>query len=33
MGFDHENDKDAVLMETIEVEILGKMGIDNPYRE
>jgi len=33
MGFDHENDKDAVLMETIEVEILGKMGIDSPYEE
>ena len=33
MGFDHENDKDAALMETIEVEILGKMGIDSPYRE
>jgi probable rRNA maturation factor len=31
LGFDHENDKDAVLMETIEVEILGKMGFDNPY--
>ena len=33
MGFSHENDTDAVLMETIEVEILGKMGIDSPYEE
>ena len=28
---DHKNFKDAELMETIEVEILGKMGIDSPY--
>ena len=32
MGFDHKNVKDAELMETIEVEILGKMGIDSPYK-
>ena len=31
MGFDHKNVIDADLMETIEVEILGKMGIDSPY--
>ncbi len=32
LGFDHERDLDATLMEGLEVEILGKMGIDNPYR-
>jgi probable rRNA maturation factor len=33
LGFDHERDLDATLMEGLEVEILGKMGIDNPYRD
>lgn len=31
LGYDHIRDKDATLMEGIEVEILGKMGISNPY--
>ncbi|MEZ5752821.1 MAG: rRNA maturation RNase YbeY [Paracoccaceae bacterium] len=31
LGFDHENDMDAVLMEGIEIAILGKVGIANPY--
>lgn len=31
LGFDHERDKDAALMEKIEVGILGKMGIADPY--
>ena len=31
LGFDHIRDSDATLMERIEVEILGKMGIPNPY--
>lgn len=31
LGYDHENDADATLMERIEVEVLGKMGLDNPY--
>jgi probable rRNA maturation factor len=31
LGYDHENDADATLMEKIEVEILGKLGIDDPY--
>lgn len=31
LGFDHIRDKDATLMEGIEVEILGKMGIPDPY--
>jgi len=31
LGYDHIRDPDATLMERIEVEILGKMGVDNPY--
>lgn len=31
LGYDHIRDRDATLMESIEVEILGKMGIDDPY--
>jgi len=31
LGFDHIRDKDATLMEGIETEILGKMGIPDPY--
>jgi len=33
LGYDHENDPDALLMEGLEREILGKMGYDDPYRE
>ncbi|SDG41036.1 rRNA maturation RNase YbeY [Sulfitobacter delicatus] len=33
LGYDHENDPDALLMEGLETEILGKMGLDDPYRE
>ncbi|UOA32470.1 Endoribonuclease YbeY [Sulfitobacter sp. DSM 110093] len=33
LGYDHENDPDAMLMEGLEREILGKMGYDDPYRE
>ena len=32
LGFDHENDPDAALMEGLETEILGKMGLADPYR-
>ncbi|MFC3614373.1 rRNA maturation RNase YbeY [Lutimaribacter marinistellae] len=32
LGYDHERDGDAALMESLEVEILGKLGIDDPYR-
>ena len=33
LGYDHERDADATLMERIEVEILGKMGLPDPYRD
>jgi probable rRNA maturation factor len=32
LGYDHDRDADATLMEGIETEILGKMGIADPYR-
>ncbi|KPP89560.1 MAG: putative rRNA maturation factor YbeY [Rhodobacteraceae bacterium HLUCCA08] len=31
LGFDHERDADAALMEGLEVEILGKLGLSDPY--
>jgi len=33
LGFDHENDPDAALMEGVETEILGNLGIPDPYSE
>ncbi len=33
LGYDHIRDKDATLMENIETQILGKMGISDPYKE
>lgn len=33
LGYDHIRDQDATLMETLEGEILGKMGLNDPYRE
>lgn len=32
LGFDHERDRDATLMEGLETEILGKLGLSDPYR-
>jgi probable rRNA maturation factor len=32
LGYDHETDRDARKMEPLEVEILEKLGIDDPYR-
>lgn len=32
LGFDHERDADAALMEKIEREVLGKLGVSDPYR-
>ena len=31
LGFDHIRDPDATLMETTEIEILGKLGVRDPY--
>ncbi|WP_298859933.1 rRNA maturation RNase YbeY [uncultured Sulfitobacter sp.] len=31
LGYDHITDGDAALMERIEVEILGNLGLDDPY--
>jgi probable rRNA maturation factor len=31
LGWDHEDDKDAVAMEQLEREILAGLGIDDPY--
>ena len=31
LGYDHIRDPDATLMEQIETEILGRMGLDTPY--
>lgn len=33
LGFDHERVRDATLMEGLETEILGKLGIPDPYRD
>ena len=30
-GYDHQNDAEAEAMEAMEVAILGRLGIDNPY--
>lgn len=31
LGFDHERDADAALMEEIERAVLGKLGVSDPY--
>ncbi len=31
LGYDHIRDPDATVMEGLEVEILGNMGLDDPY--
>ncbi|MDA7424913.1 rRNA maturation RNase YbeY [Thalassococcus lentus] len=33
LGYDHIRDEDATLMERAEVEILGNLGLPDPYRE
>lgn len=32
-GYDHENDKDAAIMEALEVKALARLNIDNPYED
>jgi len=31
LGYDHQNDADAAQMERLEVEVLGKLGLPDPY--
>ena len=31
LGYDHQNDADAAQMEHLEVEVLGKLGLPDPY--
>ncbi len=33
LGYDHECDTDAALMEQVEVSILASLGVDDPYRD
>ncbi|MEZ5715295.1 MAG: rRNA maturation RNase YbeY [Paracoccaceae bacterium] len=33
LGYDHQRDLDATLMEGLETAILGKLGLADPYRE
>lgn len=32
LGFDHELTTDAIIMETLEIELLNQLGILNPYK-
>ena len=32
LGYDHEDDAEAEEMEALEIEILSRMGIENPYK-
>ena len=32
VGFDHENDADAEIMEAMEMRILARLGVPDPYR-
>ncbi|HEV2614059.1 MAG TPA: rRNA maturation RNase YbeY [Gammaproteobacteria bacterium] len=33
MGYDHETDKDAKKMESLEIKLLHQLGFGNPYKE
>ena len=32
LGYDHISDQDAAIMERVEADVLGKLGISDPYR-
>jgi probable rRNA maturation factor len=33
LGFDHQADADAATMEMLEIEILARLGVPDPYRD
>jgi probable rRNA maturation factor len=33
LGYDHEQDDQAIVMESLEIEILNKLGISDPYQD
>jgi probable rRNA maturation factor len=33
LGYDHEDDEEAEAMEAMEIRILQRLGVDDPYRE
>jgi probable rRNA maturation factor len=33
LGYDHEEDEEAVIMESLETELLEKIKIKDPYQE
>ena len=33
LGYDHVKEQDAEIMEGLEIEVLNRLGIDNPYQE
>lgn len=33
LGYDHEQDEAALVMESLEIEILNKLGISDPYQD
>ncbi len=33
LGYDHIQEEEAVIMETLEIELLAKLGVNNPYEE
>jgi probable rRNA maturation factor len=33
LGYDHQEDDQAIVMESLEIEILNKLGISDPYQD
>lgn len=33
LGYDHEDDEEAEAMEALEIRVLRRMGVDDPYRD